>query len=118
MQDQTSKYDGRLALVATINFSYSKCMLHTTYHATCSPHNLLHQHDKCKNYGTTPIMPHGMKKAFQSMKYLQTTKHKTQGKYQDDNKGMPNPKSKSWNNKNKNMNTTNAKQEFNKILLQ
>jgi len=28
------------------------------------------------------MMPQGMKKALQSMRYLQTTKHKTQGKYQ------------------------------------
>jgi hypothetical protein len=28
------------------------------------------------------MMPQGMKKTLQSMKYLQTTKHKTQGKYQ------------------------------------
>jgi hypothetical protein len=34
------------------------------------------------------------------------------------NKGMPNLKSKSWNKKNMNMNTTNAKQKFNMILLQ
>jgi hypothetical protein len=42
----------------------------------------VHQHGKCKNYGTAPMMPQGMKKALQSMRYLQTTKHKTQGKYQ------------------------------------
>jgi hypothetical protein len=42
----------------------------------------VHQHGKCKNYGTTPMMLQGMKKTFQSMKSLQTTKHKTQGKYQ------------------------------------
>ncbi len=62
--------------------SYSRCLLPTTYHVRCSPHDLVHQHGKCKNYGTAPMMPQGMKKALQSMRYLQTTKHKTQGKYQ------------------------------------
>ncbi len=32
-------------------------------------------------------------------------------------KSTPNPKSKSWNKKNKNRNMTNAKQKFNMILL-
>jgi hypothetical protein len=82
MQDWTSESDRRLALVATINLSYSRCLLHTTYHVSCSPHDLVHQHGKRKNYGTAPMMPQGMKKALQSMRYLQTTKHKTQGKYQ------------------------------------
>ncbi len=83
IQDQTSKFDERLALVATINLSYSKCLLPTTYHVKCSPHELVHQHGKCKNYGTTPMMLQGMKKPVQNMRYLQTTKHKTQGKYQN-----------------------------------
>jgi hypothetical protein len=82
MQDWTSESDGRLALVATINLSYSRCLLPTIYHVRCSPHDLVHQHGKCKNYGTAPMMPQGMKKALQSMRYLQTTKQKTQGKYQ------------------------------------
>ncbi len=36
----------------------------------------------------------------------------------NENKGMPNSKSRSWNKKNKNKNTTCAKQDSNKIILQ
>jgi len=82
MQNWTFEFDERLILVATVNLSYSTCLLPTSYHVRCSPHDLVHWHGKCKNYGTPPMMPHGMKKTFQSMRYLQTTKHKTQGKYQ------------------------------------
>jgi hypothetical protein len=82
MQDWTLESDERLVLVATIILSYSKCLLPTTYHVRCSPHDLVHQHGKCKSYGTPPMIPHGMKKTFQSMRYLQTTKRKTHGKYQ------------------------------------
>ncbi len=81
IQDWTFEFDRRQALVATINLSYSRSLLWTTYHVRCSPHDLVHQHGKCKNYGTTPMMPHSMKKTLQNMRYLQTTKHKTQGKY-------------------------------------
>ncbi len=37
---------------------------------------------------------------------------------ENENKGIFNPKPKSWNKKSKNKNTTNAQQKFNKILLQ
>ncbi len=74
IQDWTFEFDRRLALVVTINLSHSKCLMRTTYHVRCSPHDLVHQHGKCKNYGTTPMMLQGMKKTLQSMKYLQNTK--------------------------------------------
>ncbi len=76
IQDYTSKFDEILVLVATINLSYSKCLLPTTYHVKCSPHDLVHQHGKCKNYGTTPMMPQGMKK--NPSKHEISTNNKTQ----------------------------------------
>jgi hypothetical protein len=57
IQDWTFEFDERLALVATNNLSYSRRLLQTTYHVRCSPHDLVHQHGKCKTYDTTPMMP-------------------------------------------------------------